>query len=51
MAEELGIDIEDLTLLPTERDLTNFPSNEKSMKQAQLQADAYPSDSDVEGTT
>ena len=50
IAEELGIDVEDLTLKPTAKDLNAFPANEASMKSAQLQAQAYP-DSDADQMT
>ena len=44
-AEELGIDVEDLTLKPTKQDLEML--NTKSVKKSRMQQNAYP-DSDVE---
>ena len=44
-AEELGIDVEDLTLKPTKQDLDML--NKKSVKKSRMQQNAYP-DSDVE---
>ena len=45
-AEELGIDVEDLTLEPTKQDLEMI-NNNKSVKKSRMQQNAYP-DSDVE---
>ena len=50
IAEELGIDVEELTLKPTSQDLKALPPDKKSIQQSQLQAKAYP-DSDHDNMT